>query len=161
MNSIKIGHGYDVHTLVNGDGLVLGGVSIPYTKAFVAHSDGDVLIHALCDAILGALARGDIGGLFPDTELAHKNRDSREFLREINMLMREDGYQLGNCDLTIVAEAPRMAPHLLNMRQNLATDLVSHLDQINIKATTTEKLGFAGRKEGIAVHAVVLLEKFV
>ncbi len=159
MGNIRIGQGYDVHALTEGDGLVLGGVRIPADKAFIAHSDGDVLIHALCDALLGALARGDIGGLFPDTDAAHRGRDSREFLRHIKTIMGEDGYRLGNADITIVAQAPKMAPHLIDMKQRLAEDLDTQADQINIKATTTEKLGFTGREEGIAVHAVVLLEK--
>ena len=137
----------------------MGGVRIPCNAAFIAHSDGDVLIHALCDAILGALARGDIGGLFPDTDRAHKNRDSREFLRHINSLMKNDGYQIGNLDVTIVAQAPRMAAYLPMMKKHLAEDLNTQADTINIKATTTEKLGFVGRKEGIAAHAVVLLEQ--
>lgn len=159
MSNIRIGQGYDVHALTKGDGLALGGVRIPADKAFIAHSDGDVLIHALCDALLGALGRGDIGGMFPDTDAAHRGRDSREFLREIKTIMAEDGYRLGNADITIVAQAPKMAPHLSDMKQRLAKDLDTQSDQINIKATTTEKLGFTGREEGIAVHAVVLLEK--
>lgn len=159
MGNIRIGQGYDVHALTTGDGLVLGGVRIPSNRAFIAHSDGDVLIHALCDALLGALVRGDIGGLFPDTDSAHQNRDSREFLRHIKAIMDEDGYRLGNADITIVAQAPKMAPHLAAMKKTLAEDLNTQIDQINIKATTTEKLGFTGREEGIAVHAVVLLEQ--
>lgn len=158
---MRIGHGYDVHALTSGDGLVLGGVHIPCDFTFIAHSDGDVLIHALCDAILGALARGDIGGLFPDTDVAHKNRDSREFLRHIKGLVENDGYQIGNFDITIVAQAPRMAPYLSTMKERLAEDLNTQADKINIKATTTEKLGFTGREEGIAVHAVVLLEQLL
>lgn len=159
MNNIRIGQGYDVHALEKGDGLVLGGVRIPAEIAFIAHSDGDVLIHALCDALLGAMARGDIGGLFPDSDSTHRDRDSREFLREIRIIMDRDGYRLGNADITIVAQAPKMAPHLPVMKQRLAEDLHAQAEQINIKATTTERLGFTGREEGIAVHAVVLLEK--
>jgi len=159
MNKIRIGHGYDVHALIPGDGLVLGGVKIPCQSAFLAHSDGDVLIHALCDAILGALTRGDIGQLFPDTDAAHKNRDSREFLRQVKDLMVSDGYQIGNSDITIIAQAPKMASYLAAMKECLAEDLNTQVDIINIKATTTEKLGFTGREEGIAVHAVVLLEQ--
>jgi len=158
MANIRIGHGFDVHALTSGDGLVLGGVNIPGEKAFIAHSDGDVLIHALCDALLGAMARGDIGGLFPDSDPAHANRDSREFLRFVKSLMDEDGYQLGNTDITIIAQVPKMAPHLDAMKNTLAIDLNVKSQQINIKATTTEKLGFTGREEGIAVHAVVILE---
>lgn len=159
MGNIRIGQGYDVHALTSGNGLVLGGVSIDCEWALIAHSDGDVLTHALCDALLGALARGDIGKLFPDNDPAHYNRDSREFLRQIKILMDEDGYQLANADLTIVAQAPKMAPHIPAMRDNLAVDLNLTWSQINIKATTTERLGFTGRQEGIAAHAVVLLEK--
>lgn len=159
MSKIRIGHGYDVHALTSGDGLVLGGVHIPCDSAFIAHSDGDVLIHALCDAILGALALGDIGGMFPDTDVSHKNRDSREFLRHIKNLMENDGYQIGNFDVTIVAQAPKMATYLPTMKRQLAEDLNTKANKINIKATTTEKLGFAGREEGIAVHAIVLLEQ--
>jgi len=159
MSNFRIGHGYDVHALTSGNGLVLGGVLIASDTAFIAHSDGDVLIHALCDAILGALARGDIGQLFPDTDAAHENRDSREFLRHVKGLMEQDSYQIGNFDITIVAQAPKMAPHLPMMKERLAEDLNTQVDKINIKATTTEKLGFTGREEGIAVHAVVLLEK--
>ncbi len=159
MGSFRIGQGYDVHALTPGDGVVLGGVFIACQSATMAHSDGDVLIHALCDALLGALARGDIGGLFPDDDPEHHNRDSREFLRQIGTLMDEDGYQLGNADLTIVAQQPKMAPHIPAMRDNLAVDLNTVLSQISIKATTTEKLGFAGRGEGIAAYASVLLEK--
>ncbi len=161
MASVRIGHGFDVHALGAGEGLVLGGVQIPHHRALVAHSDGDVLIHALCDALLGAMARGDIGVLFPDSDAAHKDRDSREFLIAVKKLMDDDRYVLGNADITIVAQAPKMAPYLAAMRQNLKTDLMINLTQINIKATTTEKLGFAGREEGIAVHAVVLLEAVV
>lgn len=159
MGKIRIGQGYDVHALTSGDGLILGGVQVPCPLAFIAHSDGDVLIHALCDALLGALARGDIGTLFSDTDPQHYNRDSREFLRQIVALMNEDGYQLGNADLTIVAQTPRMASYIPAIRHNLASDLDVMPSQINIKATSTEKLGFTGRKEGIAAYASVLLEK--
>ena len=158
MSNIRVGQGYDVHALTAGDGLVLGGVQIACKSAFIAHSDGDVLIHALCDALLGALARGDIGGLFPDHDPQHHNQDSRVFLRQIAKLMFADGYQLGNADLTIVAQAPRMAPYILAMRHHLSADLQAMQSQINIKATTTERLGFTGRQEGIAAHASVLLE---
>lgn len=158
MPAIRIGHGFDVHALRAGDGLVLGGVSIPCDYAFLAHSDGDVLIHALCDALLGAMGQGDIGTHFPDTDTANKNRDSREFLRHIKSLMDTVSYQLGNADITILAEAPKMAPHISAMVELIASDLETRVSQVNIKATTTEKLGFVGRGEGIAVHAVVLLE---
>lgn len=155
---MRIGQGYDVHAFTEGDHLVLGGVTIPYTHAFAAHSDGDVLIHAICDAILGALALGDIGKHFPDTSSTYANIDSRILLRKVSQLLKEQGYQLGNLDSIIVAQAPKMAPHIEAMRTNLAADLECELHQISVKATTTEKLGFEGRKEGIAAHAVVLLK---
>jgi len=158
MQAIRIGHGFDVHALRVGDGLVLGGVTIPCNYAFLAHSDGDVLIHALCDALLGAMGQGDIGTHFPDTDTANKNRDSREFLRHMKTLMDTGSYQLGNADITIQAQAPEMAPHISAMVELIASDLGIRVSQVNIKATTTEKLGFVGRGEGIAVHAVVLLE---
>lgn len=157
MLTSKIGHGYDVHAFADGDGIMLGGVRIACGKAVIAHSDGDVAIHALCDALLGALGRGDIGQLFSDQDPANRGRDSREFLREVAMLMRGDGYALGNADLTLIAQTPRLAPHIEAMRQLLAEDLDCHGSQINIKATTTERLGFIGREQGIAAEAVVLL----
>ena len=156
---MRIGHGYDVHKFGGPGPLVLAGVEVEYEQGFIAHSDGDVAIHALCDAILGALALGDIGNHFPDTEAQYENISSRILLRHVVGLMTEKGYKIGNADITIVAQAPKMAPHLLAMRQCLAEDLNCDLDQVNVKATTTEKLGFAGRKEGIEVHAVTLLEK--
>jgi 2-C-methyl-D-erythritol 2,4-cyclodiphosphate synthase len=159
MSSIRIGHGYDVHAFADGDGFVLGGVYISCARSVVAHSDGDVLIHALCDALLGALGRGDIGRLFPDNDAQNANRDSREFLREIKQLIDNDGYRLGNADLTIVAQAPKMADHIAAMKHNLAQDLDCETSSINVKATTTEGLGFIGREQGIAVAAVVLLEQ--
>ena len=154
---MRIGHGYDVHAFGEGNALILGGVTIPYNRAFVAHSDGDVLIHALIDALLGALALGDIGQHFPDTDVAYKGSNSRDLLAVVVGMMNNAGYELGNGDITIIAESPKMAPHLEKMRLNLAADLGADISQINIKATTTEKLGFAGRQEGIACHAVVLL----
>ena len=154
---MRIGHGYDVHAFGEGNALILGGVTIPYNRAFVAHSDGDVLIHALIDALLGALALGDIGQHFPDTDAAYKGSNSRDLLAVVVGMMNKAGYALGNGDITIVAESPKMAPHLEKMRLNLAADLGADISQINIKATTTEKLGFAGRQEGIGCHAVVLL----
>ena len=157
MNPARIGHGYDVHALCTGNGILLGGVSIPCDKAIVAHSDGDVSIHALCDAILGALGRGDIGQWFPDTEAHNRNRDSREFLRQVGQICDSDRYRLTNADMTIVAQAPRMSPHIDAMKRNLSQDLDCDQSCINIKSTTTEKLGFIGREQGIAVHAVVLL----
>lgn len=154
---MRIGHGYDVHAFAAGDHLVLGGVTIPHSHAFAAHSDGDVLIHALCDALLGAAALGDIGRHFPDTAVEFENIDSRLLLRHVVGLLHQRGYRLGNADMTIIAQAPKMAPHIEAMRSNLAADLQGDIGQVNVKATTTEKLGFAGRKEGIAAHAVVLL----
>lgn len=154
---MRIGHGYDVHAFTEGDHIVLGGVHISHTHAFAAHSDGDVLIHALCDALLGAAAMGDIGRHFPDTSSEFENIDSRILLRHVVNLLQQQGYALGNADITIIAQAPKLAPHIEAMRTNLALDLQVEIDQINVKATTTEKLGFAGRKEGIAAHAVVLL----
>ena len=153
----RIGHGYDVHTFTEGDHVVLGGVKIPYDFAFKAHSDGDVLIHAICDALLGALALGDIGKHFPDTSSEFANIDSRILLQRVYQLVKKQNYRLGNLDCTIVAEAPKMAKHIERMRVNLSQDLACDVTQINVKATTTEKLGFAGRKEGIAAHAVVLI----
>lgn len=154
---MRIGHGYDVHAFTEGNYIILGGVRIAHTHAFAAHSDGDVLIHALCDALLGALALGDIGRHFPDTSDEFENIDSRVLLRHVMGLVREQGYRLGNADMTIIAQAPKLAPHIEAMRANLAEDLQADCAQVNVKATTTEKLGFAGRKEGVAAHAVVLL----
>jgi 2-C-methyl-D-erythritol 2,4-cyclodiphosphate synthase len=159
MTAPRIGHGYDVHAFAPGDGFVLGGVPVPADKAIVAHSDGDVLIHALCDALLGALGQGDIGRLFPDDDAQNENRDSREFLREVKRRLDGEACRLGNADVTIIAQAPKMAPHVAAMCKLLARDLDCGEHQINIKATTTEGLGFIGREEGIAVAAVVLLEK--
>ncbi len=156
---MRIGHGFDVHKFGGSGPVVLAGVEIPYQQGFVAHSDGDVAIHALCDAILGALCLADIGNHFPDTDGQYENISSRILLRHVVKLMTEKGYQIGNADITIVAQAPKIAPHLLAMRECLSEDLGCDVDQINVKATTTEKLGYAGRKEGVAVHSVVLLTK--
>jgi len=154
---IKIGHGYDVHRFGEGDHLMLGGVRIAFTKGFVAHSDGDVAIHALCDALLGAAALGDIGQHFPDTSIEFENIDSRILLRKVVTLLTEKALTTGNVDITIIAQAPKMAPHIMTMRENLAADLNVDISQVNVKATTTEGLGFTGQGEGIATHAVVLL----
>ncbi|SES79775.1 2-C-methyl-D-erythritol 2,4-cyclodiphosphate synthase [Thalassotalea agarivorans] len=154
---MRIGHGFDVHKFGGEGPLVIGGVEIPYEQGFIAHSDGDVAIHALCDAILGALALADIGNHFPDTDDSYENISSRILLRHVVELMQGKGYKLGNADITICAQAPKMAPHLLAMRECLAQDMQADIEQVNVKATTTEKLGFEGRKEGISVHAVVLL----
>ncbi|MBA6232443.1 MULTISPECIES: 2-C-methyl-D-erythritol 2,4-cyclodiphosphate synthase [unclassified Colwellia] len=156
---MRIGHGFDVHKFGGMGPLILAGVEIDYPKGFIAHSDGDVAIHALCDAILGALCLADIGNHFPDTDGQYENISSRILLKHVVNLMIKKGYQLGNADITIVAQAPKIAPHLLAMRTCLSEDLYAELDQVNVKATTTEKLGYAGRKEGVAVHAVVLLLK--
>ena len=155
---IRIGHGYDVHPLVAGRDLILGGVKIPHSKGLHGHSDADVLIHAICDACLGAAGLGDIGRHFPDTDALYKNIDSRKLLRKVKEAIAEHGWKIANVDSTIVAQAPRIAPHMPQMIQNIATDLDIPQESVNIKATTTEKLGFAGREEGIAAHAVVLLE---
>lgn len=156
---IRIGNGYDVHAFTEGDFITLGGVKIAHDKAFLAHSDGDVLIHALVDALTGALALGDIGQFFPDDDPKYENIDSRILLRSVYSIINEKKYRLVNCDCTIVAQAPKMAPHIDAMRVMLAKDLNVGKGQISVKATTTEKLGFTGREEGIAVYAVVLLEK--
>ncbi len=155
----RIGHGFDVHKFGEGDNLVLGGVRIPYDKSFIAHSDGDVALHALSDALLGAAALGDIGRHFPDTDAQYKGADSRILLRSVVSKVQEKGYRVGNVDITIVAQAPKMAPHIQAMRANIAADLQVDVDAVNVKATTTEQLGYTGRKEGIAVHAVALLLK--
>ncbi|HAL69492.1 2-C-methyl-D-erythritol 2,4-cyclodiphosphate synthase [Pseudomonas fulva] len=154
---MRIGHGYDVHRFCDGDFITLGGVRIPHKFGLLAHSDGDVLLHALSDALLGAAALGDIGKHFPDTDPQFKGADSRVLLRHVLDVVRAKGWQVGNVDATIIAQAPKMAPHIEAMRQRIADDLAVGLDQVNVKATTTEKLGFAGREEGIAVHAVALL----
>lgn len=156
---IKIGHGFDVHRFKEGNGFVLGGVKIPYEKSLLAHSDGDVLLHALCDALLGAGALGDIGQHFPDTDPQYANMDSRKLLRKVHDLISEKGYRINNADITILAQAPKMAPFISAMKNNIANDLSCTEEQINVKATTTEALGYIGRKEGIAVHAVVLLTR--
>ncbi|RBP49112.1 2-C-methyl-D-erythritol 2,4-cyclodiphosphate synthase [Arenicella xantha] len=155
---MRIGHGYDVHRLVADRKLILGGVEIDHSLGLLGHSDADVLLHAICDAILGALALGDIGKHFPDTDSAYAGADSRVLLRHVATLMRGKHACIGNLDCTIVAQAPKLAPHIEQMRQHVAGDLVCELDRINIKATTTEQLGFAGREEGIEAHAMVLLE---
>ncbi|GGF85166.1 2-C-methyl-D-erythritol 2,4-cyclodiphosphate synthase [Alteromonas lipolytica] len=156
---MRIGHGYDVHKFGGEGPITIGGVKIDYELGLLAHSDGDVLIHALCDALLGAAALGDIGKHFPDTDSAYAGADSRGLLRDVMARLHKLGYRLVNADLTIVAQAPKMAPHIDTMRQLLAGDCGVTVDEINVKATTTEKLGFAGRKEGIAAHAVVLITK--
>jgi 2-C-methyl-D-erythritol 2,4-cyclodiphosphate synthase len=156
----RVGHGYDVHKFTDQkQNIIIGGIEIPYHLGLEAHSDGDVLIHALCDAILGALGLGDIGRHFPDTDSQYKNTDSKFFLAEIKKMLDEKSYHIGNIDCTIVAQAPKMLPHIENMKSCLANILDIEINQLNIKATTTEKLGFVGRKEGIATHVVCLIYK--
>ncbi|MEH6911679.1 MAG: 2-C-methyl-D-erythritol 2,4-cyclodiphosphate synthase [Oceanicoccus sp.] len=155
---MRIGHGYDVHRFGEGDHIQMGGVKIPHDHGLIAHSDGDVLLHALCDALLGACALGDIGSHFPDTDSRYKNINSRDLLIHVYQLVLSQNYRLGNADITIVAQAPKMAPFIEAMRTAIAADINVDIGQLSVKATTTESLGFAGRKEGIAVHAVVLLQ---
>jgi 2-C-methyl-D-erythritol 2,4-cyclodiphosphate synthase len=157
--SLRIGHGFDVHAFGDGDHLMLGGVRVPHARGVLAHSDGDVVIHALCDAILGALALGDIGKHFPPWDPRWKGADSRVFLRHCATLAHERGWRLGNADVTVVCERPKVGPHADAMRAVLAEDLGVPVDAISVKATTTETLGFTGRGEGIAAHAVCLLER--
>ena len=154
---IRVGQGYDVHRFCEGEFIILGGVTIPYEKGLEAHSDGDVVLHALSDALLGAAALGDIGKHFPDTDPAFKGADSRVLLRHVYQVVQDKGYKLVNADITIIAQAPKMSPHTAAMCQNIADDLNVSLDCINVKATTTEQLGFEGLKEGIAVQAIVLI----
>ncbi|RMG49742.1 MAG: 2-C-methyl-D-erythritol 2,4-cyclodiphosphate synthase [Gammaproteobacteria bacterium] len=156
--SFRVGQGYDVHAFTEGDHLMLGGVRIPFERAFKAHSDGDVLLHALCDALLGAAALGDIGRHFPDNDPRYAGIDSRRLLREVMERVRQHGWLVANTDLTLIAQRPRLAEWIPQMRDNIAEDLGIGIDAVNIKATTTEKLGFEGRGEGIAAMAVVLLE---
>jgi 2-C-methyl-D-erythritol 2,4-cyclodiphosphate synthase len=158
---MRIGHGYDVHRFCEGNEIVIGGVKILHKYGLEAHSDGDVLIHALCDALLGAAGLWDIGHHFPDDDDAFNNIDSRILLRRVISDLAERGWRVGNIDATVVAQAPKMAPHIPTMCENLANDLQIERSAVNVKATTTEKLGFAGREEGIAAHAVALIEKVV
>ena len=156
---MRIGHGYDVHRLMEGRKLILGGVDIPYEKGLLGHSDADVLLHAISDAILGAIGEGDIGRHFPDTDPRYKGADSLKLLAHVMKLAEDKGFRLGNLDATIVAQRPKLAPHIPLMRQNIAGVLSAEIDRVNVKATTTEELGFAGRGEGIAAYAVALMEK--
>ena len=155
---MRIGHGYDVHRLTAGRNLILGGVRIPYEKGLLGHSDADVLLHAVCDALLGAAALGDIGLHFPDTDPAYKNADSRELLRRVCNLLADQGYRIVNIDATLLAQAPKLRPFISGMMQNIAADCGLEPDAVNVKATTEEGLGFTGAGEGIAAHAVCLLE---
>lgn len=156
---MRIGIGYDVHALVENRKLILGGVEIPYEKGLLGHSDADVLLHGIMDALLGALALGDIGKHFPDTGKEFENIDSRVLLKKVNILIKDKGYNISNIDSVIIAQQPKLAPYIEAMRKNLAEDLGLELDQVSVKATTTESLGFEGRKEGISSQAVVLLVK--
>lgn len=159
MNQFRIGFGYDVHQLVEGRDLLLGGVHIPFEKGLLGHSDADVLLHAITDAILGAVAMGDIGRHFPDTDPRYKDADSRLLLRDAYALAMNEGYELSNVDATIIAQRPKLLPYMQLIRENIAEDLIVDLNQVSVKATTSENIGFLGREEGIAAHAVVLLEK--
>ena len=154
---MRIGQGFDVHQLVAGRKLIIGGVDIPYDKGLLGHSDADVLLHAICDALLGAAALGDIGKHFADTDAKFKNIDSRILLREVSRLLNNASFRVGNVDATIIAQAPKMAPHITQMVENIAADLGIAMNAVNVKATTTEKLGYSGRGEGIAAQAVALL----
>lgn len=156
---MRIGHGYDVHRLTEGRDLIIGGVKIPYEKGLLGHSDADVLTHAVMDALLGAAALGDIGKHFPDTDLAYKGADSLKLAQHVAKLLQDKGYRIGNIDATVIAQAPKLAPHIPLMKQNLARALGCNADQINVKATTEEHLGFTGEGLGIAAHAVCLIER--
>jgi 2-C-methyl-D-erythritol 2,4-cyclodiphosphate synthase len=156
---IRVGQGFDVHAFAENRKLIIGGVEIPYDKGLLGHSDADVLLHAICDALLGAASLGDIGKHFPDTDARFKNIDSRELLRDVMARIQSLGWQVGNVDATLIAQAPKMAPHIPAMAANIAADLGIKLDQVNVKATTTEKLGFTGRGEGIAAQAICLLTR--
>lgn len=155
---MRIGHGYDVHKLVEGRKLILGGVTVPHEKGLLGHSDADVLLHAVSDALLGAAALGDIGKHFPDTDEAFKDADSRVLLRRVIELISQKGYKVGNIDATVIAQAPKLAPYIETMKNNIAKDCGVSADRINVKATTEEHLGFTGRKEGISAHAVCIIE---
>ena len=159
MSNIRIGHGYDVHKLVEGRRLILGGVDIPYEKGLLGHSDADVLLHAISDALLGAAALGDIGKHFPDTDAAYKNADSLVLLQRVNEIIAAAGYRVSNVDSTVIAQAPKLAPHIEKMRANIAKALSADPSDISVKATTEERLGFTGRGEGISAHAICIIEK--
>lgn len=156
---MRIGHGYDVHRFCEGDYIIIGGVKIPFSKKLLAHSDGDVLVHAIADSLLGACAERDIGYHFPDTDDAYKNINSMILLSNVGKIVEDKGYIISNIDSTIVAQAPKMLPHIMTMRENIAMALNIDIDQVNVKATTEEKLGFTGRGEGISAHSVCLIMK--
>ena len=155
---MRIGHGFDAHRFGEGDSVTIGGISIPHSQGLIAHSDGDVLIHAICDAILGAMALGDIGKHFPDNDPAFKNIDSAELLKSVMQSANKKGYVVGNLDCTVIAQAPRLGAHISKMQTKLAGLLNVEVDAVNVKATTTEKMGYTGRGEGISAHAVVLMQ---
>lgn len=159
MTKLRVGHGYDVHRLVEGRALILGGVTVPFDRGLLGHSDADVLIHAVMDALLGAAALGDIGKLFPDSDAAYAGADSIALLRRVTALLREHGWQVGNVDATVVAQAPKLAPYIPEMRRRLAEAMGLDVDCVSVKATTEERLGFTGSGEGMAAHAVALIER--
>jgi 2-C-methyl-D-erythritol 2,4-cyclodiphosphate synthase len=159
VKAIRIGYGYDVHQFQEGRKLILGGVEIPHSKGLLGHSDADVLLHAITDALLGAVALGDIGSHFPDTDESYKNADSRILLKQSYDLVKEKGYELGNLDATVITEQPKLRPYIDTIRNSIAKELTCSLDEISVKATTSEKMGFAGREEGVIAQAVVLLSK--
>lgn len=159
MTKLRVGHGYDVHRLVEGRALILGGVTVPFDRGLLGHSDADVLTHAVMDALLGAAALGDIGKLFPDSEAAYAGADSIALLRRVTALLREHGWQVGNVDATVVAQVPKLAPYIPEMRRRLAEAMGLDVDCVSVKATTEERLGFTGSGEGMAAHAVALIER--
>ena len=159
MTKLRVGHGYDVHRLVEGRALILGGVTVPFDRGLLGHSDADVLTHAVMDALLGAAALGDIGKLFPDSDAAYAGADSIALLERVTALLREHGWQVGNVDATVVAQAPKLAPYIPEMRQRLAEAMGLDVDCVSVKATTEERLGFTGSGEGMAAHAVALIER--
>ena len=159
MTKLRVGHGYDVHRLVEGRALILGGVTVPFDRGLLGHSDADVLTHAVMDALLGAAAMGDIGKLFPDSDAAYAGADSIALLRRVTALLREHGWQVGNVDATVVAQAPKLAPYIPEMRRRLAEAMGLDVDCVSVKATTEERLGFTGSGEGMAAHAVALIER--
>ena len=161
MSKLRIGHGYDVHKLVECRRLVLGGVDIPYEKGLLGHSDADVLLHAISDSLLGAVALGDIGKHFPDTDETYKNADSLVLLTKVNEIIKSAGYCISNVDATVIAQAPKLAPHIEQMRKNIAKALSTSIENVSVKATTEEHLGFTGRGEGISAHAVCIVEKII
>ncbi len=156
---MRVGQGFDAHAFAPDRPLVLGGVTVPFDRGLAGHSDADVLLHAVCDALLGAAGRGDLGGHFPGTDAAYAGRNSRDLVREVAVLLRSDGWAVGNIDATVIAQRPRLKPYVTDMRANLAADLAIGLEQVSVKATTTEHLGFEGEEQGISAHAVCLIEK--